>query len=451
MLAANDILGDVDQTAGHVTGVSGLQSGIGQTLTGTVGGNEVLKHAQTLTEVGGNGALDNLTGGLGHKTTHTGELLNLSLVTTSTGVHHHVERAGHGRAFVVFQLGVEFLLDSIRRRGPDVHHLFIAFAVGDKTFLILLGHLGHLIVSGGNQGIELACKVLCNEGDIVLCEDPSFIGALNAFRSNGAITKGIPLRDDGIDTEILEATLAADRAGENKIKMLYLIPTFHNPAGITTSLEVRKKIYEIALKYELIILEDNPYGELRFAGEEIPTIKSMDTEGLVLYCSSFSKVLSAGMRVGFIVGPEKLMQKLVVAKQVEDVHTNQLFQMLCHRFVTERDLDGHIDMIRAIYRRKCAIMMKGLDENLPKSFKFTRPEGGLFVWCTLPDGIDMTEFVARCLKNKLAIVPGTAFCPDENGTSNSVRFNYSTPSDEQIERGCVILGNVAREMLAEIK
>ena len=304
-----------------------------------------------------------------------------------------------------------------------------------------------LIVSGGNQGIELSCKVLCNEGDIVLCEDPSFIGALNAFRSNGAITKGIPLCDDGIDTEILESTLAADRAGENKIKMLYLIPTFHNPAGITTSLEVRKKIYEIAVKYSLVILEDNPYGELRFAGEEIPTIKSMDTEGLVLYCSSFSKVLSAGMRVGYITGPEKLMQKLVVAKQVEDVHTNQLFQMLCHRFVTERDLDGHIEMIRAIYRRKCGLMMKGLDENLPKSFKFTRPEGGLFVWCTLPDGIDMTEFVARCLKNKLAIVAGTAFCPDENGTSNSVRFNYSTPSDEQLERGCVILGEVAREML----
>ena len=232
-----------------------------------------------------------------------------------------------------------------------------------------------LIVSGGNQGIELSCKVLCNEGDIVLCEDPSFIGALNAFRSNGAITKGIPLREDGIDTDILESTLAADRAGENKIKLLYLIPTFHNPAGITTSLEVRKKIYEIAVKYSLVILEDNPYGELRFAGEEIPTIKSMDTEGLVLYCSSFSKVLSAGMRVGFITGPEKLMQKLVVAKQVEDVHTNQLFQMLCHRFVTERDLDGHIEMIRAIYRRKCAIMMKGLEENLPKSFKFTRPEG----------------------------------------------------------------------------
>jgi 2-aminoadipate transaminase len=284
---------------------------------------------------------------------------------------------------------------------------------------------------------------------VVLCEDPSFIGALNAFRSNGAVTKGIPLLRDGIDTDALEATLKEDRAGENRIKMLYLIPTFHNPAGITTSLSTRRRIYEIAVKYSLIILEDNPYGELRFAGEEIPTIKSMDSEGVVLYCSSFSKILSAGMRVGFIVGPEALMQKMVVAKQVEDVHTNQFFQMLCHRFIVERDLDAHIEKIRAIYRRKCGIMMRGLEENLPDSFTFTRPEGGLFVWCTLPEEIDMQEFVARCLKKKLAIVPGTAFCPDENGTSNSVRFNYSTPSEEQIERGCVILGEVAREMLSE--
>ena len=305
-----------------------------------------------------------------------------------------------------------------------------------------------LIVSGGNQGIELACKVLCNEGDIVLCEDPSFIGALNAFRSNGAITKGIPLRDDGIDTDILESTLAADRAGENKIKMLYLIPTFHNPAGITTTLAVRKKVYEIAVKYELVILEDNPYGELRFAGEEIPTIKSMDTEGLVLYCSSFSKILSAGRRIGFITGPEKLMQKMVVAKQGEDVHTTQLFKMLCHRFVTERDLDGHIEMIRAIYRRKCGIMMKGLDENLPKSFKFTRPEGGLFVWCTLPDGMDSGEFAKFAISKKIAVVPGSTFNCDTKAPSDSFRINYSTPSDEQIVNGVKTLAEAAREYIA---
>lgn len=302
-----------------------------------------------------------------------------------------------------------------------------------------------IIVSGGNQGLELACKAFCNEGDAVICEDPSFIGALNAFRSNGARTLGVPLCEDGIDTDALEELLKT----EKRAKLLYLIPTFHNPMGITTSLEKRKKIYELAKKYEIMILEDNPYGELRFAGEEIPTIKSLDTEGLVIYCSSFSKVLSAGMRIGYLCAPEAVMSKIIVAKQVEDVHTNIFFQMLCYRYMTERDLDGHIESIRAIYRRKCAVMMKGLEENLPAELKFTRPEGGLFVWCVLPENIDMNEFVKRALERKVAVVPGTAFCPDADGKSNAVRFNYSTPTDEQIERGCVILGEVAREMLAE--
>jgi 2-aminoadipate transaminase len=187
--------------------------------------------------------------------------------------------------------GYEPLRAEIAKRQKEKFNIGKSVASGDSFDDTTI------IVSGGQQGIELACKVFCNEGDAVICENPTFIGALNAFHSNGAITKGIPLRDDGIDTDILESTLAADRAGENRIKMLYLIPTFHNPAGITTSLEIRKKVYEIAVKYELVILEDNPYGELRFAGEEIPTIKSMDTEGLVLYCSSFSKILSAGMRI----------------------------------------------------------------------------------------------------------------------------------------------------------
>ena len=151
-----------------------------------------------------------------------------------------------------------------------------------------------IITSGGQQGIELLCKVLCNEGDAVICENPSFIGALNAFRSNGAETIGVPLREDGIDTAILEETLK----NTPNAKILYLIPTFQNPAGTTSTLENRKAVYELAKKYGIVILEDNPYGELRFAGENVPTYKSFDTEGLVVYCSSFSKILSAGMRVG---------------------------------------------------------------------------------------------------------------------------------------------------------
>ncbi|MBQ8340627.1 MAG: PLP-dependent aminotransferase family protein [Clostridia bacterium] len=300
-----------------------------------------------------------------------------------------------------------------------------------------------IVVSGGQQGIELACKALCNEGDVVLCENPSFIGALNAFRSCGARTVGVELEADGMDPVALEAAIQANP----NAKMLYLIPTFHNPSGITTSLEKRRRIYEVAKKYSLPILEDNPYGELRFAGEEIPTLKSMDTEGLVIYCSSFSKILSAGMRVGFIVGPAPIVTKMVVAKQSEDVHTNIFFQMLCYRFMTECDLDGHIAGIRTLYRHKCDLMLSELEKNLPAEITFTRPEGGLFIWCTLPEGADMNAFVKSALQKKVAVVPGTTFNCDTDAPSRSFRLNYSTPSDEQIVEGVRRLGEAAREFI----
>jgi len=302
-----------------------------------------------------------------------------------------------------------------------------------------------IITSGGQQGIELLCKVLCNEGDAVICENPSFIGALNSFRSIGAETIGVPLTDDGIDTEKLEETLA----NTPKAKMLYVIPTFQNPAGTTSTLENRKKVYEIAKKYSLIILEDNPYGELRFAGENVPTYKSMDTEGLVVYCSSFSKILSAGMRIGYVCGPKALIQKMVVAKQGEDVHTNQFFQMLCHRFMTERDLDAHIAGINKLYGKKCALMLSELDKHMPKCVKYTRPEGGLFIWCTLPGGTDSSAFIKEALARKVAVVPGTAFNCDTEAKSDSFRLNYSMPSDEEIVKGIGILSDIAREMFGE--
>ena len=300
-----------------------------------------------------------------------------------------------------------------------------------------------IIVSGGNQGIELAAKVFCNEGDTVICENPTFIGGLNAFRSCGYNTVGVPIEEDGMNVEALEETIKATPDA----KLLYIIPTFQNPAGITTSLAKRKAIYEVCKKYGLMILEDNPYGELRFAGEEIPTIKSFDTEGLVIYCSSFSKILSAGMRVGFVVAPEEVAAKMVVAKQSEDVHTNQFFQMLCYKFVTECDLDAHIAMIREVYGRKCRLMLECLEKELPSSVKFTRPEGGLFIWVTLPDGVDATAFLKACMAQKLMIVPGATFNCDVTEGSMSFRLNYSTPSDEQIKEGVARLGRVAREFV----
>lgn len=301
-----------------------------------------------------------------------------------------------------------------------------------------------IIVSGGQQGLELACKTFCNDGDVVLCEDPSFIGALNSFRSNGAKTVGVPCDGEGIIPELLEEKL---KTVEN-VKLLYIIPTFQNPMGITTPLERRKRVYELCKEYGVMILEDNPYGELRFDGEDIPTIKSMDEDGIVIYCSSLSKILSAGMRIGYIVAPAAVTSKMVVAKQGEDVHTNIFFQMLCYKYMTEYDIDEHIKKIRVIYRKKSSLMLDCLEKELPSEITFTRPKGGLFIWCTLPRGLDSAPFVKGLVEKKVAVVPGATFLSDESGKSSSFRLNYSTPSDDDIRRGVKILGEYAKEYLA---
>lgn len=300
-----------------------------------------------------------------------------------------------------------------------------------------------IITSGGQQGIELLCKTMCDEGDTVIVEEPSFIGALNAFRSNGAKLVGIPMEDDGIDIGKLEDAMKKNP----RAKILYLIPTFQNPSGTCMSLEKRKKVYDLAKKYNIIILEDNPYGELRFAGEEIPTIKSFDEDGYVVYSGSYSKVLSAGMRIGFICGPEAIVQKMVVAKQVEDVHTNIFFQMLCHRYIAECDMDKHVADIRKLYKHKCDLMLSELDKKMLKCVRYTRPEGGLFLWCTLPDNISQPDFVKAAMAKKVAVVPGQTFNSDPNSPSQSFRLNYSTPSDEQIVEGIDRLAETVKSML----
>ncbi len=299
-----------------------------------------------------------------------------------------------------------------------------------------------IIVTGGQQGIDLTCKVLCNEGDTVVCENPSFIGALNAFRSYGVNLKGLDVGEDGIDPEELENVLKTDK----NVKLIYLIPTFQNPAGITTSLEKRKAILAVAKKYNVPILEDNPYGELRFAGKDVPTLKSLDDEGIVVYCSSFSKILSAGMRIGYLCGHKDLIQKVVVVKQTNDVHTNQFFQMLCSKFIETYGLDDHIKTICNLYRTNCNLMLSEMDKKFPESVKFTRPEGGLFLWCTLPDGVDMAEFLKKTVEAEVAVVPGVTFCPEQNTPSNSFRMNYSMPLENQIVAGVDKLGAVMKNM-----
>ena len=304
-----------------------------------------------------------------------------------------------------------------------------------------------IIVSGAQQGIELTAKVMCNEGDTVVAEDPSFIGALNAFRSCGLKLKGIPLDAEGASAQALDRALASDP----KAKLIYLIPTFQNPTGITASAERRAELYAVARKYDAIILEDDPYRETRFAGADVPTIKSMDVDGRVVYCGSFSKVLSAGMRVGFVVAAPELLAKITVAKQCSDVHTNMLAQMIVDSFVNAGHIEAHISKLRRIYKRKYALMAEGARQNFPEGVTLTEPEGGLFVWCALPEGADALKVTALAKEKGVSVVPGLAFAVKEGENVPFIRLNYSTPSDEQIERGMAILGGVLREYVAELE
>lgn len=301
-----------------------------------------------------------------------------------------------------------------------------------------------IIVSGGQQGIELATKCLVNSGDTVIVEEPSFIGALNAFRSYGANLVGVPVEDDGMDISALEKAVL-----ENKnVKMIYTIPTFQNPSGITMSVEKRKALYEIARKNDIVIIEDNPYGELIFDGEKLPTIKSMDTEGIVIYSGSFSKVLAPGIRIGFVSAHKSIVEKMVIAKQVSDVHTPVLTQMLAYEYIKEYGLDKHIAEIRKLYKHKCRTMLDAIDKYFPKGVKHTTPNGGLFIWCELEGDYNMDEIARKFTEKKVACVPGSTFMTDLDKPCSAFRLNYSTVTDEKIEKGIKILGEVLSEILS---
>ena len=302
-----------------------------------------------------------------------------------------------------------------------------------------------LITSGSQQIMDFMAKIFCNEDDVVICEQPSFIGALNAFKSNGAKLVGCSLEDDGIHLGELENAMAAFP----KPKFVYLIPNFQNPTGITTSLEKRKAIYALAKKYKIIILEDNPYGELRFKGVPIPSIKSLDDEGLVVYAASLSKIIAPGMRVAMMMGHEQIIQKAVVAKQCNDVHTNGWAQSVMANFLSAVNIEEHLKHLQTIYRLKAQSMLNCMELYFHESVSWTNIEGGMFVWVSLPSGIDMLQFVKEAINRKVAIIPGNAFYTDDQISSNSFRMNFSTPSLEQIEEGVQILGELINEMIEE--
>lgn len=299
-----------------------------------------------------------------------------------------------------------------------------------------------LIVSGATQIMDLVTKVLCNEGDTVICEEPSFIGSLNCFRSYGCKLKGVPVEADGMNMEALEEALKTTP----NAKFIYTISNFQNPSGTTMSLEKRRKMYELAKKYGVIILEDNPYGELRVAGTAVPTLKSMDTEDIVVYAGSFSKILSPGLRVAYCIAPKPILAKMTVGKQASDVHTAMLNQLIVYEWLTKYDVAKHIEKIRNIYRKKLDLICNCIDKELGGFVEYVRPEGGLFVWCKLPDDVDMLDFCKRGVEKKVAVVPGNAFLTDDTVECHYIRLNFSTPSDEAIKEGLARLGQVSADI-----
>ncbi|MBE6660752.1 MAG: PLP-dependent aminotransferase family protein [Ruminococcaceae bacterium] len=300
-----------------------------------------------------------------------------------------------------------------------------------------------IVVSGGQQGIELATKCLVNEGDTVIVELPSFIGATNAFRSYGTHLVGVPVEQDGMDLDALERALAEN----DNVRFIYTIPTFQNPMGVTMSLEKRKKLYEIAKKNGVLILEDNPYGELTFNGVKTPTIKSMDTEGIVMYSGSFSKILAPGLRLGFMCAPRPIIQKMVIAKQVSDVHTPMLPQLLATEYMKRYDLDALILKMRENYAHKCKTMLDAMEQYFPADVTYTRPGGGLFIWCDLGHGLDTFALSKKAIEQKVVYVPGNTFMVDMDQPTSTLRLNYSTMSDEKIVEGIRRLGIVFGEAL----
>ena len=298
-----------------------------------------------------------------------------------------------------------------------------------------------VITSGAQQAVETCAKIFCNEGDAVICENPSFIGSLNAFRSYASRLVGVEMDNDGMIPEKLEEALKANP----RTAFIYTIPNFQNPMGVTMSLERRKQLLELAYKYNVLVVEDNPYGDLRFAGVDVPSIKSLDTKGHVIYAGSFSKVLSPGLRVGYMIAEKPIISKATVALQTSTVHPNIWAQMVAYRFVTETDFEEHLEGLRLIYKKKCDLMLNSLKFAMPMSINFTEPEGGLFLWGKLPCG-DMESFVKAALAEKVAVVPGTAFLTDPREKTLGFRLNYSTPTDEQIEQGVEILAKVAKTM-----
>lgn len=294
-----------------------------------------------------------------------------------------------------------------------------------------------LITHGSQQGLDLSGKVFLDDGDIVLCESPTYLAAISAFKSYGCNFVEIPTDEEGMNMAVLEDVL---NTTEN-IKLIYVIPTFQNPTGRTWSLERRKKLAELSARYDIPVIEDNPYGELRFEGESLPSIKSFDEVGNILCTGSFSKIFCPGFRIGWIAGDKDIIRKYVLVKQGTDLQCNTIAQMTIAEYLNRYDIDKHISKIVEVYRKRRDIAMGCIKRHFPDNIRYTYPQGGLFTWIELPKEISAREILQKCLEQKIAFVPGGSFYPVIH-KENTFRLNYSNMPEDRIIKGLQIIGEV---------
>jgi len=299
-----------------------------------------------------------------------------------------------------------------------------------------------LITHGSQQALDLSGKVFLNEGDIVLCESPTYLAAISAFRAYECEFIEVPTDDDGMILEELERILERTK----KVKIIYVIPEFQNPTGKTWSFERRKLLVNIAMKHKVMVIEDNPYGELRYEGENLPSIKSFDQIGCVLCLGTFSKIFCPGYRIGWIAGDIRVIEKYVLVKQGTDLQCNTIAQMEISKYLELYDIDEHINKIREVYRRRRDLTVKTMEDEFPKRVSFTRPQGGLFAWVELPTNVNARDVLKKSLEKNVAFVPGGSFFPN-GGNENTFRINFSNMPEERIVEGLKCLAGVLREFV----
>ncbi len=302
-----------------------------------------------------------------------------------------------------------------------------------------------LIVNGSQQALDLLGKVFIDAGDTVLTDRPTYLGAIQAWTAYEARFVTVPLDDAGSRVDMLEDVLSRE-----PVKFIYSLPNFHNPAGVTLSLERRRKLVDVAARHGVFIVEDDPYGELRFEGEDITPIAVMHKENTI-YLSTFSNTLAPGIRLGWIVAPSKIISKLVQAKQGADLHTSTFVQMVAHDICQRGFLRQHVKHIRDTYKERCAMMLSAMDRYFPAEVHWTRPEGGLFLWVILPEGTDCMDLLKAAIEEKVAFIPGTAFYPDGRSGHNTFRLTFATAGPEMIEEGIRRLGKAIEGQLANCR